>query len=91
MSKSVEISDEAVAIFQQEVDRGIFPDLASAIAEAARLLAAPETDPEFEASLERAIAEIERGEGIEYTREVHDRIFAEALAEYHASLKTQVC
>ena len=84
MSRTVEISDETAAIFQQEVDRGAFPDLASAIAEAAWLLAAPETDPEFEASLAESIRQAENGESLPLTRELFDRIFEEALTEYQS-------
>ena len=90
MSKTVEISDEAAAIFQEVVDAGGFPDIASAIEKVAQHLVPEEYDPEFEASLLRAIEQIENGEGIEYTQEVHDQIFAEALDEYRSGLKTRV-
>ncbi len=82
MSKTVEISDEAAAIFQEVVDAGGFPDITSAIEEAAKQLAASEYDEEFEARLIRAIYRIERGEGIPFTRAVRLQILEEAREEY---------
>jgi hypothetical protein len=84
MSKTIEISDEAAAIFQKEVDRGSFPDVRSAIEDAARQLVALDFDAEFEAGLAESIRQAERGESVELTRELTDQIFEEALAEHRA-------
>jgi hypothetical protein len=84
MSKTVEISDEAAALFQKVVERGSFPDTASAIEDSPRQLDFDEYDKEFEASLVRAIEQIERGEGREFTRDLSLKLLVNAKGQVEA-------
>jgi len=84
MSIPIRIRDETYAILERHVRAGDFPDIDAALEQAVQL---PDVEPmtqEIWDALQPAMAQIERGEGIEFTREVSLQILAEAAALYHA-------
>ena len=90
VSKLIEISDETASLLQELVDSGEFPDITTAIDRAAELLEPSRLDAEFEAGLQQAWDEVERGESVPFTAELNDAIFAEALAEYRSKQKSPI-
>ena len=79
MSRTVQISDETAAKFQGKVDRGLYPDLETAFAEAARLLDELEYNRSLQAKIQMGLDEIERGEVVPWTRELSRQLLEEAM------------
>lgn len=85
MSKQITISDEAAALYQELMDMGAYPTLESAVEGIALSIQPPESDAALEAILECAAAELERGEGIPFTRELSLEIL-ERAKQRHGSV-----
>ena len=79
MGKMVTVSDETAEIIQRQVDLGLYPDAASAVAEAMRLLEEHEDERDLRAKLQIGIDQIARGDVVEWTPELNDRLFVAAM------------
>jgi Arc/MetJ-type ribon-helix-helix transcriptional regulator len=79
MTKMVQVSDETAEIIQRQVDLGLYPDAESAVAEAIRLLDEHDDHYDLLAKLQVGIDQIARGDVVEWTPELNDRLFASAM------------
>ena len=78
MTKTIHLTDETVEIIQRKVDEGLYADVETAFAEAARLLDEFDYNKELGAKLQEGIDQAERGETVPWTRELSLQIFEEA-------------
>lgn len=77
----VELPPRLETMIREKVDSGEYPDSASVIAEAVRLLAERDDRQKLErrrAALQIGIDQIERGEVVEWTPELHAKLWENA-------------
>jgi hypothetical protein len=82
MNKMVPVSEETAAIIQRKVDQGLYPDLETAFAEAARLLDEYDYGQQLRAELQIGIDEVDRGDVIEWTPDLNRQLLEEARDLY---------
>jgi Arc/MetJ-type ribon-helix-helix transcriptional regulator len=90
MSKMVRVSDETAEIIQRTIDQGLYTDAESVVAEAMRLFREFEDDGELRAQLQVGIDQIARGEVLEWTPELNDRLFAQAMERVKLAKKSDL-
>ena len=78
MTKTIHVTDETVEIIQRKVDEGLYADVETAFAEAARLLDEYDYNKELRAKLQEGIDQAERGETVPWTRELSRQILEQA-------------
>ena len=74
----VVLDPQPESLIQQKVDAARYPDAAAVISEALRLLDERDRTQDFRAALHTGLSQIERGETVEYTPELLDRLAREA-------------
>ena len=89
MSKTVQMSDETAARFQRKVDRGLYPGLETAFAEAARLLDELEYNRSLQAKIQVGLDEVERGEVVPWTRELSRQLLEEAIELHKLGIRPE--
>jgi Arc/MetJ-type ribon-helix-helix transcriptional regulator len=87
MSVTVKVSEETAEIVQRKVDQGLYPDVETAWAEAARLHDEYADEQELRAALQIGIDEADRGEVLEWTPELNRRLLEEARELYRRGVK----
>jgi hypothetical protein len=87
MSVTIRISQETADLVQRKVDQGLYPDLETAFAEAARLLDEQDYVRDLRAELQIGIDEADRGELLEWTPELNQQLLEEARALYRQGVK----
>ena len=87
MSVSIKVSDETAKIIQGKVEQGLYPDLETAFAVAARLLDEQDYARDLRKKLREADEEIERGEYVVWTPELSKQIVEEAKELYRLGIR----
>jgi Arc/MetJ-type ribon-helix-helix transcriptional regulator len=87
MGKYVTVTEETAEIIQRKVDQGLYADVETAFAEAARLLDEYDYVQELREMLREAEEEIDRGEAIPWTRELNEQIFERAKEMHRRGIK----
>ncbi|HYP60991.1 MAG TPA: hypothetical protein VEQ36_11240 [Thermomicrobiales bacterium] len=82
MSVTINVSEETAEMVQRKVDQGLYPDLETAWAEAARLLDEYDREEALLSKLQVGLDQLERGEGIPWNEETKQRILREGRAAY---------
>jgi hypothetical protein len=78
MSVNIKVSEASAEMIQRKVDQGLYPDLETAWAEAARLLDEQDYVRDLREKLREAEEQIERGEYELWTPDLSKRILEEA-------------
>jgi predicted transcriptional regulator len=89
MSVTIKVSEETAAAFQGKVDRGLYPDLETAFAEAARLLDEVEYNRSLQAKIQVGLDQAERGEVVPWTRELSRQLFEEAMELHRLGIRPE--
>jgi hypothetical protein len=87
MSVSITVSEETAEMVQRKVDQGLYPDLETAWAEAARLLDEQDYVRDLREKLSEAEVQIERGEYVLWTPELSKQILEEAKELYRLGIR----
>jgi hypothetical protein len=87
MSVTIKVSEETAEMVQRKVDQGLYPDLETAWAEAARLLDEQDYVRDLREKLREAQEEIERGEYVLWTPELSKQILEEAKELYRLGIR----
>ena len=82
----ITLTPDVEAIIQQEVDSGRFADANEVVAEAMQLFRRHAELERLRASVREAQAELERGEGEEWTPALRERLIREADEEYELGI-----
>lgn len=82
MSVTIKIAQETADLFQRKVDQGLYPDLETAYAEAARLLDEQDDLTALRAKLQVGLDQMQRGEVLLWNEETKQRIIREGEEAY---------